>query len=42
MSIERAVDDYVMRNYGHLVLNTTPEFDEESGLWISRKVVNFP
>ncbi len=42
MSIERAVDDYVMRNYGHLVLNTTPEFDEESGLWISRLHSDYP
>lgn len=42
MSEEQIVDEYVIQNYGHLVLNDPPEFDDDSSLWISKLHSNYP
>lgn len=42
MEAEKSVAKYVIDNYGHLIRNEPPQFDEDSSLWISRLHSDYP
>jgi len=42
MSVDDVITRYIIENYGNLVLNESPEFDESAQVWISMLTSDYP